>query len=350
MSDVVVAGAGMAGLVAAARLRQLGAEVDLREKGDRAGGNMLLSSGFVWRHREWADFRIECPGGDEVLQRLLIERLDSANDWLASLGAEVLATDTGNPRTTGVRFDPAALTATLVRAAGEPRLGAPLDELPERPVVLATGGFGASRALLAEHVAPHAGDAMLRCTPWNTGDGLRLGLAAGGEASAGLDEIFGRAMPDTAVGEHEFVALAQLYAPHAEIVGSDGERFVSHEWSQNDVTQWLARRPGARGTFVVDESKLGERFRDRTVGAMIAAAEAAGAPVQRTQGAIEVGVVAGVSTTLGGLRIDEHARVAGDVYAAGNDAGGWATGGYASGLAAALVFGLVAAESIVEAA
>jgi succinate dehydrogenase/fumarate reductase flavoprotein subunit len=36
------------------------------------------------------------------------------------------------------------------------------------------------------------------------------------------------------------------------------------------------------------------------------------------------------------------------LYAAGVDAGGWSTGGYASGLAAALVFGLAAAEEIVS--
>ena len=343
----MVAGAGMAGLVAAARLRELGAEVELREKGDRAGGNMLLSSGVVWRHREFADFRADCPNGDEALQRLIWERLDAALGWLEEQGAPVVARETGNPRTTGTRFEPAGVVAAL---AADPRLGDPLTELPDRPVILATGGFAASRALLAEHVTQHADGVLLRCTPWSTGDGLRLGLAAGGEESAGLDEIFGRAMPDTAVAEHEFVTLAQLYAPHADIVGSDGERFVNRDWSQNDVTQWLARRPGARGTFVVDESKLGERFRDRTVEEMVAAAETAGAPVRRVGGAIEVGVVAGVSTTLGGLRVDEHARVAGDVHAAGNDAGGWATGGYASGLAAALVLGLVAADSIAEAA
>jgi fumarate reductase flavoprotein subunit len=34
------------------------------------------------------------------------------------------------------------------------------------------------------------------------------------------------------------------------------------------------------------------------------------------------------------------------LYATGVDAGGWSTGGYASGLAAALVFGLTAAEEI----
>jgi succinate dehydrogenase/fumarate reductase flavoprotein subunit len=51
--------------------------------------------------------------------------------------------------------------------------------------------------------------------------------------------------------------------------------------------------------------------------------------------------------------IDERARVLSQagtpiewLYAAGVDAGGWSTGGYASGLAAALVFGRIAAEQI----
>jgi hypothetical protein len=31
--------------------------------------------------------RVECPGGDEKLQRLIWERLDNALGWLESLGA-----------------------------------------------------------------------------------------------------------------------------------------------------------------------------------------------------------------------------------------------------------------------
>ena len=57
-----------------------------------------------------------------------------------------------------------------------------------------------------------------------------------------------------------------------------------------------------------------------------------------------VRVYAGVTHTIGGLRIDEQARVLDDdgspvpdLYAAGADAGGIFTGGYGSGLAAALV-------------
>ena len=80
----------MAGLVAAARLRELGHEPRVLEKGTRAGGSMLLSSCVVWRHLEWERFRAECPGGDESLQRLIWERLDESLGWLESLGAEAL--------------------------------------------------------------------------------------------------------------------------------------------------------------------------------------------------------------------------------------------------------------------
>ena len=64
-----VAGGGMAGLVAAARLRELGKAAVVREKGARLGGSMLLSSCVIWRYRTWEDVRRECPGGDETLQR-----------------------------------------------------------------------------------------------------------------------------------------------------------------------------------------------------------------------------------------------------------------------------------------
>ena len=80
----------MAGLVAAARARELGAEPLVYEKGSRVGGSMLLSSGFAWRYRTLEVFREQCPGGDPALQRLIVERFDDALDWLESLGVELL--------------------------------------------------------------------------------------------------------------------------------------------------------------------------------------------------------------------------------------------------------------------
>ena len=113
----------MAGLAAAARARELGATPAVFEKGNRAGGSMLLSSCVIWRFREWDDFRAECPLGDERLQRIVWEQLDEAITWLEALGAPVVQHETGNPRTVGKRFDPRGLTEVLVRAAGDVRLG-----------------------------------------------------------------------------------------------------------------------------------------------------------------------------------------------------------------------------------
>ena len=114
MPDLVVAGAGMAGLAAAAEARALGATVTVLERGDRSGGSMLLSSGVVWRYRDFDVFRAECPDGDPALQLAMFENLDADLRWLESLGARVVARETGNPLTTGARFDPESLTATLI--------------------------------------------------------------------------------------------------------------------------------------------------------------------------------------------------------------------------------------------
>src|SRR5207302_9701800 len=183
-ADVVIAGAGMAGLCAAARARELGAAPIVYEKGDRPGGSMLLSSCVVWRFRDWGDFRAECPTGDERLQRLVRERLDDGIAWLEALGAPGSAHETGNPRTVGKRFEPRGLTDVLVRAADDVRLGETTDE----PTVLATGGFQGNRQLVTKHIHP-GGTLRLRANPWSEGDGLRFALARGAALSAGMDEF-----------------------------------------------------------------------------------------------------------------------------------------------------------------
>jgi succinate dehydrogenase/fumarate reductase flavoprotein subunit len=338
----------MAGLVAAAEARRLGATPAVFEKLDRPGGSMRLSSGVIWRHRELDRFTAECPRGDRDLQRLLFERLDADLGWLESLGAPVVARETGNPLTTGVRFDPEGLTDALMAAAGGVHLSSLLREPPaDAPLILATGGFAADPALVREHVTSEAAHLLLRAAPGSTGDGLRLGLAAGAQLGPGLDEVYARAMPapPARVEPADFVRLSQLYARHAEVTNERGERYETATWSEIDTAQWMARQPRARGWFRVPRAALRERVRDRTVGEMVDAAEAAGAPVRREPEHVTVETVAGITTTLGGLRIDRAARAAPGVFACGADAGGIATGGYASGLAAALVFGRIAARA-----
>jgi succinate dehydrogenase/fumarate reductase flavoprotein subunit len=335
----------MAGLVAAARARELGAEPIVLEKGDRPGGSMLLSSGVVWRYRTLEAFQEECPGGDPALQRQIVERLDEGIEWLESLGAPVVEPETGNPLTVGKRFDPPGLTDALVRASGQVDLGHGLvpgtGTGPQGPMVLATGGFPV-------RLARERG-LLLRANRWSEGDGLDFARARGAGVSSDLDEFYGRAMPALeTVAEQDFVRLTQLYGRYATVVSYDrSERFEGEpSWSETDLVQQIARWPEALAWYTVEEGDLEERVRDRTVGEMIDEARKAGARVEEGDGSIAVLVQASVTQTLGGLQIDERARVAGadDLYAAGADVGGISTGGYSSGLAAALVFGRIAAE------
>ncbi len=122
--------------------------------------------------------------------------------------------------------------------------------------------------------------------------------------------------------------------------------------------QATARRPGARAYYLLDAAALEQRVRDRTVAQLVEAAPAesrvqlADLPFDPPAGTVAaVRVVASITHTIGGLRVDERARVLGEdgspldgLWAAGVDVGGVSTGGYASGLAQALVLGLAAAE------
>jgi len=299
---MIVAGAGMAGLVCAARARELGLRPRVLEKGTRPGGSMLLSSGVVWRHRDFDDFRAECPGGDEALQRLIWERLDDALAWLVSRGAE--------------------------------------------PVVLATGGFAA-------RLASERG-LLLRANPWSDGAGLDYAIARGAATTAGMGEFYGRAMPapPARIREQDYVPLSQLYGRWARIYSDDGRDITpaSVSWSESDLAQAIGRR----AWYVLDDGGL-DRARQRVDAARAAGGtvvDAAELPFETPPGSrVGVHVAAAVTHTLGGLRTDTRARVEGvdGVYAAGVDAGGVALGGYASGLAQALVLGLAAAEDIAAA-
>jgi succinate dehydrogenase/fumarate reductase flavoprotein subunit len=360
----------MAGLVTAARLRELGHDVTLLEKGDRPGGSMLLSSGVIWRHRSLDDFHADCPDGDPALQRLVIERLDDGLDWLEHVAGPATGRETGNERTVGRRFTTWKLTEGLVRAAGEPELSHALAELLDDDVVLATGGFAAR--LARERGLP------LRAVPWSDGDGLRLARERGAAIAGDLEEFYGRALPapPADVGD-DWIRTTQLYGRFAHVVDDRGTPVFTGvaSWSESDIVQAIARQPGGTAWYVIDSTTAVRlRLHDHWgVGDMIFYALEAGGEVRNgktldelglgplsspklaTPGFFAIKVVAAVTHTLGGVRVDDNARVLSEdgrsidgLYAAGVDVGGIASGGYASGLAQALVFGLAAAESIVS--
>ena len=158
------------------------------------------------------------------------------------------------------------------------------------------------------------------------------------------------------------MSASQLYARFARIFDEDGVEFFARDdvsWSETNVVQATARRPRREG--VLRARRGGARSSACATGRSREMVEAAppearvplgDLPFDAPAGAVAaVRVIASITHTIGGLRVDERARVLREdgspidgLWAAGVDAGGVATGGYASGLAQALVLGLVAAE------
>jgi hypothetical protein len=178
---------------------------------------------------------------------------------------------------------------------------------------------------------------LIRSNPWSEGDGIALVLSRGGSAIPS-QEFYGRAMPGP-VPEELYVRASQLYGRFARRVNDRCEEFFPGEpsWSENDLAQAIAEQPGGRAWYEVDAA------------ATARPEIAARLPyVQETEplpgGGLRVRVYAAVTHTYGGVKVDRRARAADGIWVAGVDAGGVSNGGYASGLAQALVLGLVAAE------
>ena len=279
--DVVVVGAGMAGLCASVAALEAGARVLTLDKGSRPGGSMLLSGGLIWTFADKARLRREMADGDASLQELVVEAFDESLEWLARqqvpLGAEQAFMWHGRGRVTAPASMTEALLSRLTALGGELRLNTPLVELKAdggavralraatdqgglevqaSAFVLATGGFQGNAELLARYVTPHAHRLYLRANPWSTGDGLLAATAAGAAVTPWLDTFYGHALaaPPARFGPREFLDVTQRYGQIAVALNTDGRRFADESagTGEESLNQAIARQPDATAVYVVD--------------------------------------------------------------------------------------------------
>jgi succinate dehydrogenase/fumarate reductase flavoprotein subunit len=303
----------------------------------------------------------------------------------------------------GLVEDSAGRIAGVRAVSGEERRTERADA-----VILASGGFAGNPELVKRYILRGSGTMRLRAHPWSTGDGFLAALEAGALASAGLDEFYGRNLPapPAAFPPEEFVEVSQLYGRYAVAINRNGERYADEaaDWSETALVRATASQPGLRAWYVLDATDLRGRVRDRTVEEMVETARHVGGTVLRADSLEElagrlaergvprtsvlgtlseykaavaggrsgdlspprsdpaaslrvppfvaVEVTPAITHTIGGLAVDGGCRVLRrtdgrplpGLFAAGVEVGGMSAGGYASGLAAALVFGKVAAE------
>ncbi|MGW7531273.1 FAD-dependent tricarballylate dehydrogenase TcuA [Amycolatopsis sp. NPDC054798] len=297
----------------------------------------------------------------------------------------------------GVELRWSAPLVDVVRE-GERVTGArtPDGVLPADAVVIASGGFQASRALRHRHLGPQWENVKLRGTRQATGDGIAAALRAGA-GPAGVWSSCHSAAVDPTMPAPERSEASPPFPLHGfwlgVLVNRDGERFVDEgfgPWVKNysKMGKAIMGQPG-REAYEIFDQHTAARVADEFAGAAVpvtaptlpALAERIGVPAETLVRTVEefnracrkdgstngiapakshwavpldqppfvaYHAVAGLTFTFGGVRIDPDGRaLASDgapvpgLYAAGEATGGLFYGDYPGGAALmrAAVFG-----------
>ena len=319
-ADIVVVGGGMAGLVAAARALDRGAEsVVVLEKGHRLGGSMAYSGGAIWTFGSYEELRELAPDGKAELQRLLADSLDDCFEWLSELGVEFREMQIDIPGD-GRQIEPGAFVETMSAAVddagGTVLLNTPMTrlrtdadgevvgvtgrgegretvEVDAEAVVLATGGFQGNERLVQQYVTDDPDRLWLRSNPWSTGDGFEAAVDAGAKVTTGLDTFYGHNMaaPPAEFQPVHFREASQYYGPKAIAVDENGERFADESLSENEETlmQATVKRAGGRAYYVLDQDLHDSSFHAGHVGTMVDRAAEFGGPVLTADSLDELG-------------------------------------------------------------
>ncbi|MFG1943642.1 FAD-dependent oxidoreductase [Nonomuraea sp. NPDC048826] len=316
--DVIVIGAGGAGLCTAIEAAAAGASVLLLDKQERIGGMLHIANGEfsgagTRRQRErgiddsperhFEDvLRLSHGKVDEKLAWKSVKAQGETVDWLDDQGFEFHPDTPGLvhghevyqvPRTYWGVLNGLSVVKPLGRLleeqieAGRVRLvlgarvtGAVVDGdgrvagvtaeheggqvvAHGGAVVLATGGYDANPGLRNRFLPPGCEDALIGCLPHATGDGLELAMGLGADVSADgcfipvMGLIRDPADPRYAVDYREaFIEVAPAYRTPYEIwVNDRGERFVAEDvTSPEHRERLLLEQPGIAMHIVWDRA------------------------------------------------------------------------------------------------
>ena len=294
--DVVVLGAGGAGLSAALTAAGRGLSVAVYEKAESIGGDTLSSSGFFNAAglggvpdspQDHAAEMLALGRGlnDPELVRVFTERCPETIRWLQSLGMQFESTPykiygtkqyrsyrPHRPRGTGyihvlgeaclkagVVIQPGCTAVDLYREPETRRiLGVQIERKgvrfavqARRGVVLATGGFGANSRML-EHHAPAVAALEHDSAKGATGDGHRLAEQAGAEL---VNMKYVEIVPGGPVSIAHVIRL-DIYPDRMIMVNARGERFVDERSDRGTLGEAILAQPGGIAYTITDNATV----------------------------------------------------------------------------------------------
>jgi succinate dehydrogenase/fumarate reductase flavoprotein subunit len=284
--DLLVIGAGMAGMTAAAMASEAGLTVLVVEKQARPGGSAILSGGGLWTARDLETLRRVNPLGDPDRAAALISGYDAVGDFIASLGTAItdkmvyegMQSFPGWSRQLDVA-DWMKCCQSSVQAAGgwivtESTVSRLLVDdgqvcggnvtspdgdviVRARHVLIATGGFQNSPAMRNEFLPGVGAQLIPRSNPASDGHGIRLGREAGAALSEHMSGWYGHTIPypvPTPLDPQDYIPLAQFYlSPRALLLDAAGRRFTDESLGYYLNAQAVAQLPSGRALVVFDD-------------------------------------------------------------------------------------------------
>ncbi|MGD9541038.1 MAG: FAD-dependent oxidoreductase [Parvularculaceae bacterium] len=285
--DLLIIGAGMAGMTAAAFAAGKGLSVGVVEKAPKTGGSALYAAGGMTRPLDLGAWKTANAGGDPVFADMLFNKCDETVEWIESLGVDISAPANGQDiigtpsRMRGIdilkylalcRVEVENAGGWIITDARVERLLFENDEVVGAVVtdrdgtttvrakntIVATGGFQGSPELRRRHLGENAKDMLLRANPFSVGDGLNLARSVGGAETEIMDYFYGHVIPFPL--NHEFRAqdylrLAMAYLVRRSLLlDKSGQRFVDESLTYCYDARAVLKQPGARALMVGDRA------------------------------------------------------------------------------------------------
>lgn len=295
--DVVIAGAGGAGLSAAAEAAASGAKVAVLEKTAFCGGNTLVSGGALnvpgtpLQKEKGIDDSVErfiedtLSGGDNVNDKELVtvmaENALDAYNWLVddihmefmpdrlqqfgghsvpramvpvgNKGTEMIKKLETRAEELGVDFYMETAAESLIMENGAvtgltaEHDGNTLTFHTNKGVILATGGFGANVEMREKYNPDYGAQYQTTCTPASTGDGIRMAEEAGAQLiDMQYIQVYPTCNPNT--GIISYVANSRFDG--ALLFNQDGSRFVDEMGRRDVISNAILAQPGGYAYLV----------------------------------------------------------------------------------------------------
>jgi tricarballylate dehydrogenase len=249
-ADVLVLGAGLAGMSAAVTAAEAGAKTVLIERAPMIGGSAVLSGGYVWSMRSLADLRAEDPGEFQRHGHIVIENYHDTIGWLSRY-SDPISAEQAALSGRGRRFDMPLVFAQMhcrfVASRGLLRCDTEVldvsrtsggssftistrgtrSTITARSVILASGGRQADPTVRSALV-DRAFVPPLRGNAYSRGDGASIAIELDGSVNTANRGFYGHLYPTgvDAVCAADFMMLALYHSTNGVLAGRDGRRFT----------------------------------------------------------------------------------------------------------------------------